>query len=63
MVPVPESGPNDSPTRDHDRAVVLVGYTLLGAAMNGFFPEAPVAFDRGRRTTVSTEFFLHCHRN
>ncbi|ORV33479.1 hypothetical protein AWC00_28040 [Mycobacterium conspicuum] len=39
---VSQYGPNEATTRDHDRAAVLVGYTLLGAAMNGFLPGALV---------------------
>ena len=40
MVLVPKPGPDGWITRDPDRAAVLVAYTLLGAAINGFAPGA-----------------------
>lgn len=50
MVHMPQPGAADLATRDSDRAAVLVRYTLLGAAINGFFPEAAVVtFDCGGR--------------
>jgi hypothetical protein len=45
-------------TRDADRANVLVAYTLLGAAINGFAPD-------GHTVLVSAiaGLFPHCRRN
>ena len=48
MVVLPQPGPNDSTTRDPDRAAVLVRYTLLGAVINGFLPPTPPLLDHGR---------------
>ncbi len=63
MVVLPQPGPNESTTRDPDRAAVLVRYTLLGAAINGFLPGAPESLDRGRRATVAADFLLRFHSN
>jgi hypothetical protein len=62
MVIVPTTGPNDSTARDPDRAAVLVAYTLLGAAINGFALEV-VGLDRGRHLKAAAGFFPYCHRN
>ncbi len=63
MVLVPKPGPDARTTRDPDRAAVLVAYTLLGAAINGFAPEAPVVLDCGRHATVASRLFARCYRN
>ncbi len=64
MVLVPKPGPDGWTTHDPDRAAVLVAYTLLGAAINGFAaPEAPVVLDRGRRPAAASGLFPHCCRN
>ena len=52
MVFVPQPEAHDLTTRDPDRVAVLVGYTLLGAAINGFMLEVPVALDRCRRAAA-----------
>ena len=63
MVLVPKPGPAGWTTRDPNRAAVLVAYTLLGAAINGFAPEAQVVLDRGRHLKAAAGFFPHCRRN
>jgi hypothetical protein len=63
MVLVPKPGPAGRTTRDPDRAAVLVAYTLLGAAINGFAPEAQVVLDPGGDLEAAAGFFPHCDRN
>jgi hypothetical protein len=45
-------------TRDADRAAVLVAYTLLGAAINGFAPVGPIVLG-----SAIDGLFPHCRRN
>jgi hypothetical protein len=59
----PQPRSNGVTTRDSDRAAVLVGYTLLGAAINGFVPEVPGTLDRGVRATAIAALFARCHGN
>ena len=45
-------------TRDAERAAVLVAYTLLGAAINGFAPVGPIVLG-----SAIDGLFPHCRRN